>query len=321
MFAAEFEPAMSNGRRRSPRAPVSLDARLGRGGLDRALCRVTDVSLHGARLHTYSRPAQGLDDLADPAAARPDRRDHHVGRRRSRPAASSSNRSTTAPSPPWSITGLQAAAARGLSAHRWMGWRRGWIRTHGELAPTAVFKTAALNHSATSPLKSRLVRVRSFVQGLRLLGVHVPQGLLAKSRRCGGFPTDLSRTGAALRRDPVPVRPPARPLRRTRPGFQSYLGTLQEPGRGRGGSRATLDAVMPGLTLNTRVIELDRAQPGAANNAVGVAQFRALQGAACRYGADHARGRQAYRSPARPTGADRARDRRARIDHGRDLGA
>src|SRR5688572_29585640 len=28
----------------------------------------------------------------------------------------------------------------------------GGIRTHGELAPTAVFKTAALNHSATSPL-------------------------------------------------------------------------------------------------------------------------------------------------------------------------
>jgi hypothetical protein len=29
---------------------------------------------------------------------------------------------------------------------------QGGIRTHGELAPTAVFKTAALNHSATCPL-------------------------------------------------------------------------------------------------------------------------------------------------------------------------
>jgi hypothetical protein len=28
---------------------------------------------------------------------------------------------------------------------------QGGIRTHGELAPTAVFKTAALNHSATCP--------------------------------------------------------------------------------------------------------------------------------------------------------------------------
>ncbi|MDG2532964.1 PilZ domain-containing protein [Sphingomonas sp. HITSZ_GF] len=36
------------------RAPVSLDAKIGRGGLDRALCKVVDVSLHGARIHTYS---------------------------------------------------------------------------------------------------------------------------------------------------------------------------------------------------------------------------------------------------------------------------
>ena len=53
-FAAEFEPAVALGRRRSMRAPVSLDARIGRGGLDRALCRVVDLSLHGARLQTYS---------------------------------------------------------------------------------------------------------------------------------------------------------------------------------------------------------------------------------------------------------------------------
>lgn len=54
MFAAEFEPALADGRRRSPRAPVSLDAKIGRGGLDRALCRVVDLSIHGARLQTYS---------------------------------------------------------------------------------------------------------------------------------------------------------------------------------------------------------------------------------------------------------------------------
>ncbi|OYY90616.1 MAG: pilus assembly protein PilZ [Sphingomonas sp. 28-66-16] len=54
MFAAEFEPAQANGRRRSPRAPVSLDAKIGRGGLDRTLCRVVDLSIHGARLQTYS---------------------------------------------------------------------------------------------------------------------------------------------------------------------------------------------------------------------------------------------------------------------------
>ena len=54
MIAAEYELAESNGRRRSPRAPVSFDGRVGRGGLDRALCRITDLSLHGVRLQTYS---------------------------------------------------------------------------------------------------------------------------------------------------------------------------------------------------------------------------------------------------------------------------
>jgi hypothetical protein len=60
MFAAEYEPAVINtGRRRSPRAPVSLDARIGRGGLDRTLCKVADLSVHGARIHSYSGLRRG----------------------------------------------------------------------------------------------------------------------------------------------------------------------------------------------------------------------------------------------------------------------
>ena len=58
-FAAEFEPAVGLGRRRSLRAPVSLDAKIGRGGLDRALCKVVDISVHGARLQTYSELRAG----------------------------------------------------------------------------------------------------------------------------------------------------------------------------------------------------------------------------------------------------------------------
>lgn len=54
LFAAEFEPAQVTGPRRVLRAPVSLDARLGRGGFDRALCKVIDISSHGAKLQTYS---------------------------------------------------------------------------------------------------------------------------------------------------------------------------------------------------------------------------------------------------------------------------
>ena len=54
MIAAEVEPAMPDGERRSSRASVSLDAGMSRDGLDRALCKVVDLSLHGARLQTYS---------------------------------------------------------------------------------------------------------------------------------------------------------------------------------------------------------------------------------------------------------------------------
>lgn len=59
MFAAEFEPADSDGRRRSARAAVSLDAGLGGHGQRRTLCKVIDVSIHGARLQTYSALRKG----------------------------------------------------------------------------------------------------------------------------------------------------------------------------------------------------------------------------------------------------------------------
>ena len=53
MFAAEFETAQLD-RRRTPRAPVSLDAELGRGGLGRTLCKVVDLSAGGVRIQSYS---------------------------------------------------------------------------------------------------------------------------------------------------------------------------------------------------------------------------------------------------------------------------
>lgn len=57
MFAAEYEDAEFNGRRRSPRAPVSLDAHIGKAA--RTLCKVVDISIHGARLQTYSALKKG----------------------------------------------------------------------------------------------------------------------------------------------------------------------------------------------------------------------------------------------------------------------
>jgi lytic murein transglycosylase len=50
-------------------------------------------------------------------------------------------------------------------------------------------------------------------------------------------------------------------------GFQAYLNTLRSQAEAKGVSRATLDAVIPTLTLNTRVVELDRQQPGGVTTA------------------------------------------------------
>ena len=46
------------------------------------------------------------------------------------------------------------------------------------------------------------------------------------------------------------------------PGFQSYLAQLRLQALSAGVTRATVDATLPGLTINPRVIELDRQQPG-----------------------------------------------------------
>ncbi|WNO52524.1 PilZ domain-containing protein [Stakelama saccharophila] len=61
-FAAEFEPVESLdmlGWRRSHRAEVSLEAKLGHGAINRALCKVVDLSLHGCRVQSYSELRKG----------------------------------------------------------------------------------------------------------------------------------------------------------------------------------------------------------------------------------------------------------------------
>lgn len=59
MFAAEFEPADGPRRRRETRASSALQTELGLTGAGRALCRVLDFSVHGARLQTYSELQRG----------------------------------------------------------------------------------------------------------------------------------------------------------------------------------------------------------------------------------------------------------------------
>jgi lytic murein transglycosylase len=50
-------------------------------------------------------------------------------------------------------------------------------------------------------------------------------------------------------------------------GFQAYLPTLRAEALAQGVSQRTIDSVFPTLTMNQRVIDLDRAQPGSDPNA------------------------------------------------------
>jgi len=77
-------------------------------------------------------------------------------------------------------------------------------------------------------------------------------------------------------------------------GFQAYLGTLRAQAQAAGVSRATIEAVFPTLTLNMRVVQLDRAQPESDPNAPvpNFAPYRAAHIDAARI----SRGRQAYQA-------------------------
>ncbi len=86
-------------------------------------------------------------------------------------------------------------------------------------------------------------------------------------------------------------------------GFQTYLTTLRSQALAQGVSARTLDVVLPGLTYNPRVVELDRQQPEARPNAPipSFAPYRAQHVDAARIG----RGRTVFQ---------RARSRLARIE-------
>ncbi len=198
----------------------------------------------------------------------------------------------------------------------------GGIRTHGELAPTAVFKTAALNHSATSPLApplSRSAAVRhKILLDCRFEGLHArlrlwhKTGMLALRAMLGKV--------AALAVAVILATPAAAPaIAQDESGFQAYLQTL--------GRQAVAEGVTP---AHGRPGHPDphfqcprrRARPAAARDSAECADFslRTLSREACRCGADRA-GAQRLAAPAAAPRSDRARDRRSRIDHGRDLGA
>lgn len=51
-------------------------------------------------------------------------------------------------------------------------------------------------------------------------------------------------------------------------GFQTYLQSLWPKAQAMGISRRTFDSVVPGLTFNSRVVELDNSQPGDSNSTI-----------------------------------------------------
>jgi lytic murein transglycosylase len=77
-------------------------------------------------------------------------------------------------------------------------------------------------------------------------------------------------------------------------GFQAYMAQLRQQALAEGVRPATADAVFPGLTLNTRVIELDRAQPGSdsSTSSPPFAPYRAQHVDAARIGG----GQRVYRA-------------------------
>ncbi|MBB4838798.1 lytic murein transglycosylase [Sphingomonas kyeonggiensis] len=63
----------------------------------------------------------------------------------------------------------------------------------------------------------------------------------------------------------APVGAPA--IAQDESGFQTYLGELSRQAAAQGASRRTIDLVIPTLTYNARVVQLDRQQPETAPNA------------------------------------------------------
>lgn len=82
-----------------------------------------------------------------------------------------------------------------------------------------------------------------------------------------GFGMDWRRMGAWLVAGMACLGMGGSAIAQDEAGFQSYLQVLRSQALARGVRAGTIDAVMPTLTFDQRVIDLDRAQPGTDPNA------------------------------------------------------
>ena len=145
---------------------------------------------------------------------------------------------------------------------------QGGIRTHGELAPTAVFKTAALNHSATCPLSAPpLARVGGFVTREWVpaaINASAGRSAIYTGRRlCHPWPMIrafriliIRAVALFLSLLPLPVAAQAQ----SDIGFSAYVQLLAAKARAEGVSEATIRVMTADLTPNERVMNLDRSE-------------------------------------------------------------
>ena len=140
---------------------------------------------------------------------------------------------------------------------------------------SAVFKTAAIDHSATLPLLGFLARHADFpsikipVGPLRRLpdaavpfGVssaawHVPQKGMGDSLRIFALSALLGLSVIS-----ATALVPATAQAQDGTDFRAYLESLRPKAQAMGISDATMDGVFPTLTANPRVVALDQTQPG-----------------------------------------------------------
>ena len=163
----------------------------------------------------------------------------------------------------------------------------GGIRTHGEVAPTTVFKTVALNHSATFPCTSNAGRAA------RLQGVIQPGAQFAAWPLVGycAIKAGMMRTRllplllllaacATPAQKPVvvpsapspPVFVPLPALIAPEPlpqnaAFTAWLGEYRRRALARGSAPTAVEALLAGIELQPRVLALDRRQPGDSGSA------------------------------------------------------
>jgi len=83
----------------------------------------------------------------------------------------------------------------------------------------------------------------------------------------------MALTPASAQRDPLAPLPDQPPRQAPARSFDSYRLTLAARARAAGVREATIQSVVPSLTINSRVVELDRAQPGQVNNPNAIPPF------------------------------------------------